>query len=188
MVSTFSDLVNFSSALESGEKASIQKTAENLSSDEIRELGRLLHLFFGFPKVLRAFSFLTLGETKESPPDFEVQAQPGEEFFHEIYGNHASRVLHHLKNKDPYLHAWILDHAYGQVLCRDYFSLQIRLRLILLCLARLRCWDQWESHARNALTLLIDNRTLINDLEMTGWLDKQQQNQACQRLEELAKK
>jgi hypothetical protein len=188
MVSLFPDLVKFAAATESGEKTAIQVASKNLSADDIRELGRLLHLFFGFPKVLRAFSFLTLGESKEPPPPLSRQPQqPGVDFFHKIYGNKAPRVLEHLENKDPFLHAWIMDHAYGRVLCRDYFSLQIRLRLMLLCLAKLDCWDQWESHARNALAFPIGVEKVIGDLGMGHWLDEQQQHHASQRLRELAK-
>lgn len=187
MVSHFPDLVKFAVATESGKKTAVQKSAENLSADEIRELGRLLHLFFGFPKVLRAFSFLTLDESKEAPLQAAEQNQPGENFFHELYGNNAPRVLQRLKNKDPFLHAWILDHAYGRVLCRDYFPLPIRLRLILLCLAKLDCWEQWESHARNALAFPVDRVKLVEDLEIGDWLGKQQQTQARQRFEDLAR-
>ena len=57
MVSLFPDLVKFAAATESGEKTAIQVASKNLSADDIRELGRLLHLFLVSPKSFGHFLF-----------------------------------------------------------------------------------------------------------------------------------
>ncbi|MCX8228651.1 MAG: carboxymuconolactone decarboxylase family protein [Planctomycetota bacterium] len=162
-------LAQFAAATDRGAADEICNAARSLPPEQIRELLRLLSIFLGFPKVLRALQCLSL------PPETlditsTTASTNGEEFFRQLYGSDADRVLLHLEGLDSLLHQWVLNHAYGTVLSRPTLSLSTRIRLILLALAATQCWKQWQSHYRNAQRHGIRQSQILDDLESHNWL------------------
>ena len=160
-------LAQFAAATDRGSADELHLAAKSLEPHQIREVLRLLSLFLGFPKILRALQCLAL------PPD-TLQApsasDSGIEFFHHLYGPDADHVLLHLESLDPLLHQWVLNYAYGAVLSRPALPLSTRIRLILLALASTQCWKQWQSPYRNAKRHGIKPNQILEDLESNDWL------------------
>jgi alkylhydroperoxidase/carboxymuconolactone decarboxylase family protein YurZ len=133
-------------AAEATRQAALRVETE-LGTGTARELLRLLHLFFGVPKIVQALNACI----EVLPPLATQAAQPcdaaqGELNFRKLYADEADRVLDHLASLDPTLRTWILNHAYARALLRDGLSLAQTERLAVLCLAATGCWKQWESH------------------------------------------
>jgi alkylhydroperoxidase/carboxymuconolactone decarboxylase family protein YurZ len=118
-------------AAEATRQAALRVETE-LGTGTARELLRLLHLFFGVPKIVQALNACI----EVLPPLATQAAQPcdaaqGELNFRKLYADEADRVL---------------NHAYARALLRDGLSLAQTERLAVLCLAATGCWKQWESH------------------------------------------
>jgi len=154
----------------------------------VREVLLQLHLFGGFPRMVRALtllaSILPPVDPAEAPPEAGRLPRPtgnpekGLALFRRLYGSDAEPVLEHLRNLDPALPDWILGHAYGSVLSRPALPAEERERLALLALAATGCWKQWESHARIARRLGIPAALLAADLDQTDWLTPRQREAA----------
>ena len=187
MVNKFHAIIELATAVETTNKDSIIKASKGLSINDIRETLRLLHLFFGFPKILNALSHLDIPEdSKESPEKFS-DTQDGEQFFISLHKEHAPKILAHLKKKDALLRDWILHYAYKKVFSRNHFDISLRVRLAILCLAKTDCWKQWESHSRNALSMGISPEQLTNDMEIGKWLSDKQKDKGVRKISKLRK-
>ncbi|KAA3604490.1 MAG: hypothetical protein DWQ01_21880 [Planctomycetota bacterium] len=143
------------------------------------EVLRQMHLFCGFPKVVRTLH--ALGDQLPSQAGESAGASDrvqGQTVFEKLYGKDAEAVQQRLIALDPVLGNWILDHAYGRVLGRSGLSVEERERLAVLALAASNCWQQWRSHVRNSLRLGVPKAILISDLEAGNWLTAAQKEQA----------
>jgi alkylhydroperoxidase/carboxymuconolactone decarboxylase family protein YurZ len=179
-----------------GSEADLAQSAEALAqefgSTELREVLRLLHLFFGFPPLVRAWNAALPSlesETHRKAFDPTLQAahsadsiELGLKTFQHLYGEQSERVLHHLQRLDPLLHRWILGHAYGSVLSRPHLSVASKERVAILCLAATQCWQQWQSHVLIALRHGVPLQTMRADLREIAWLDEQSLSLAEQKL------
>ena len=165
----------------------------------VRDVLRLLHLFFGFPTVVRALSTLqdllppdTLANesgtvaTEGREPQESDWRRTGLELFTRLYGDDAYAVLSHLAQRDSTMQKWILGHAYGQVLSTSSLSLEEVERLAVLCLAATDCWKQWESHVRNTLRLGVESAQLLADLDAVEWITAGRKQRARSALEALS--
>lgn len=160
----------------------------DLGQGSAREVLRLLHLFFGFPRIVQALNACAavlpeLGELDEATPAPDGDA--GEQVFTELYGQDASKVLQHLAKLDPTLRGWILEHAYARVLGRKRLTIAQTERLAVLCLASTRCWKQWESHQAIARRHGVSLTTLLEDCQVAAdWLGPQRLERASTELQE----
>jgi alkylhydroperoxidase/carboxymuconolactone decarboxylase family protein YurZ len=166
------------------------------SVETVHEVIRLMHLFYGFPRLVRAWNALP----KELLPGSEAPFSPGssegsagsqkekeaedlgESTFRLIYGKQTSRVLKHLHHLDSMTCSWILGHAYGKVLSRPELAIEIKERLAVLALAATGCWRQWQSHVDNARRLGVSVEVLKRDMTATSWPPDSVKAQALERL------
>jgi len=157
---------------------------EKFGTLELREVLRLLHLFFGFPLLVRAWNAAlpaleSHGSAAPTNAKSEIDAEPnahhperGLETFNFLYGEQSEPVLNHLHRLDPLFQQWILRHAYGTVLARPHLSVECKERLAVLCLAATQCWKQWQSHVSIALRHGVDLQSLREDCKAVSWLNK----------------
>lgn len=155
-----------------------QAVEQELGADSTRGILRMLHLFFGLPKIVQALNacieVLPALPTQSIPA--RDSAQPcdlgqGELNFRALYADDADRVLAHLAKLDPCLRAWILDHAYARALLPEGLSLAQSERLAVLCLAATACWKQWESHVAIAARQGVARAVLLADCHAaSAWL------------------
>jgi len=166
-----------------------QRVEEKLGAGTAREVLRVLHLFYGIPKIVQALNACievlapitaqAVAPAAARSPNDEAR---GELHFRKLYAEDADRVLDHLARLDPSLHTWILDHAYARTLQRDGLSLAQTERLAVLCLAATACWKQWESHVAIAARHGVSRATLQTDCEASkDWLG----TEACTRTRTL---
>ncbi|MDP6850426.1 MAG: hypothetical protein QGH51_00130 [Planctomycetota bacterium] len=149
-----------------------KELAQLSSPEHVREVLRFMHLFRGFPSMVRALSALEpilKGKGKTEIPHHPACRDTGESFFRELYGNDADFVLPFLDQLDSTLAAWVRDHAYGRVMNRSLLPIEHRERLAVLLLAADRCWKQWESHFRICLRLSISKNRLTADADSLSW-------------------
>lgn len=173
-MSRFSRLAQLAAAADSGDTNQLLQAGRHVveqdGGDVFRAVLQQLHLFRGFPVAIRALNQgaeLLSPEATESQPD--VNLEGGQRIFQKLYGKDTGTVLKRMQSLDPLLGQWVLDHAYGRVIANPVLTLEERERLALLWLAGDGCWDQWESHRRNALRLGISLATLIADTHRFGW-------------------
>lgn len=173
-----------------------QAVERELGAGTTRKWLRMLHLFFGFPKIVQAFNACsevlpTVSEGQADPSCVAAQVDrapdsvQGEHNFRELYAQDADRVLTHLGKLDPCLRAWILDHAYARALLHDGISLAQTERLAVLCLAATGCWKQWESHVAIALRVGVPSATLQADCNAAKtWLGQEASARALTQLKD----
>jgi alkylhydroperoxidase/carboxymuconolactone decarboxylase family protein YurZ len=169
-------------AVHCGEPAATRHAAQRvelqLGEGRAREVLRVLHLFYGVPKIVQALNACldVLPTQATQSPTSESAASPadrqlGEAHFRQLYAEHADRVLQHLALLDPTLCGWILDHAYARGLLREGLSIAQSERLAVLCLAATGCWKQWESHVAIAERQGVSRVTLLADCAASeAWL------------------
>ena len=192
---------DLAAAVDCGEAQATRNAAAavetELGTGSTRELLRMLHLFFGFPKIVQALnaSLDVLPVLDDEDCDKDLRPNParpdplaqGEHNFRELYAEDADRVLDHLAILDPILRAWILDHAYARALLRGGLSLAQTERLAVLCLAATGCWKQWESHVAIAIRAGVTPTILLADcLAAQAWVGKATSTQARARLTGIA--
>ena len=182
-------LAELAAAAVAGETGRLRQAAqsvrENDGDEAMREVLRMLHLFYGFPTVVRAFGQLDdAGAPRADEPEFAApsDAPAGHACFEELYGEDSGPVRQRLVELDGYLAAWILDHAYGRVLNRPVLTLAERERIAVLALAATGCWMQWESHVRNAARLGVEAAALAGDVECVDWLSADARERALRSL------
>lgn len=169
-----------------------QAVEQELGPGTTRPVLRMLHLFFGLPKIVQALNACieVLPAPPAQPSAAQDAAQPcdlnqGELNFRALYADDADRVLGHLERLDPCLQAWILDHAYARALLPDCLSLAQTERLAVLCLAATACWKQWESHVAIAKRQGVTRATLQADcLQAHAWLGAESSSYAQAQLSE----
>jgi len=176
----FSQCARLAAAADANDQERIAACAAQLASDHdseiVREVFRFMHLFRGFPAMVRALDAAKdclqqapENESLKTPEEVAVNHQNGLDFFEQLYGEDAAHVLPYLHELDPQLSAWVLDYAYGRVMCRELLPLEERERLAVLLLAAGECWSQWESHVRICLRLDVPISTLRADALDHGW-------------------
>ena len=155
----------------------------------VHEVLRFLHLFYGFPRLVRAWNALPpelRAGTAEDVFDQAAQqdlAAAGEKAFHDLYHDRAERVLGHLRMLDPLSAEWVLQHAYARVMSRPHLPTPIQERIAAMALANTHCWQQWRSHVDIALRLGVSNQTMRNDLNAVPWLDQATRDRAEELLQ-----
>jgi alkylhydroperoxidase/carboxymuconolactone decarboxylase family protein YurZ len=165
----------------------------HLGSGASREILRVLHLFFGFPKIVQALNAcIEVMPALSVEPSSQQEANPlsdraqGELNFRQLYAEDADRVLKHLAWLDPIFCEWILDHAYARGLQREGLDVTQIERLAVLCLAATDCWKQWESHVAIARRLGVTRATLQADCEAAqAWLGAASCAKTSARLAEM---
>jgi alkylhydroperoxidase/carboxymuconolactone decarboxylase family protein YurZ len=147
-----------------------QRVEQQLGHGRAREVLRVLHLFYGVPKIVQALHacFEVLPALATAPDAAAPTASPvdparGEQHFRSLYAEDADRVLDHLTKLDPSMCTWILDHAYARALLPEGWSVAQIERLAALCLAATGCWKQWESHVGIAARQGVSRATLLAD-------------------------
>ncbi|HJM39855.1 MAG TPA: hypothetical protein QGG59_07035 [Planctomycetota bacterium] len=172
----FAAYAQLCAAADSGIEKEIQGAGKKLfelsTAEHVREVLRFMHLFRGFPSMVRALSALgSILDDELSPetPHHPTCRNTGEAFFRELYGDDANLVLPFLDQLDATLASWLRDHAYGRVMNRSLIPLEHRERLAILLLAADQCWKQWESHARICLRLSIPLNQLGMDADNLAW-------------------
>lgn len=123
-----------------------------------REAALQTHLFCGFPRLVQAYGVLAAegGLGTPDPGEYHPEADTaprGAALFDAIYASAAGKMRARLANFRPDFAAWILNHAYGQVLSRPGLDPALRELLSITILAALDQPAQFMSHARGALHL-----------------------------------
>lgn len=157
---TLARLVDLSTAVVVGDWDALRRLRLEAPAGEPnrawREAALQAHLFAGFPRLVEALGVLEaaggLGEPEpdELAPQGDVLGR-GEALFARIYGPKAPRVRRTLERYHPLLGAWILGHAYGDVLSRPGLSARERELLAVAALAATDQGRQLASHARGAV-------------------------------------
>ncbi len=139
--------------------------------EAVREVFRFMHLFRGFPAMVRALGQAreVLSDAPPCPTSINCDHNTGQEFFEHLYGGDSKHVLPQLEKLDPLLSTWVIDHAYGRVLNREQFPLSERERLAVLLLSAGECWHQWMSHVRICLRIGVSRELLIKDTQELAW-------------------
>ncbi len=118
-----------------------------------REAVLMVHVFAGFPRGVEAHDVLA-GLGGLGVPDEDELTEPtqgGAELFARIYGDATEDVRALLHRHHPLNARWILEHAYGRVLCRPGLTADRRELLACAALACLGQDRQLASHARGAV-------------------------------------
>lgn len=143
----------------------------------LTDLLRVCHLFYGFPRIVRATTLLAqqIGfvPAEEAVAFPEDRLKTGEEAFREVYGKDADPVLAHLERVDPTFRNWVLGHAYGTTFATTRLSLEERERISVLALSASGCWQQARSHMRACLRHEVSAEDLLADLQVVRWLDQE---------------
>ncbi|MCZ6596831.1 MAG: carboxymuconolactone decarboxylase family protein [Planctomycetota bacterium] len=121
-----------------------------------REAVLQVHLFAGFPRVVRALDVLAeaggLGALEDGEADWEPDDfERGRALFERIYADGAERVRAGIDAQHPVFGRWIEGHAYGRVLSRPGLAADRRELLAVACLAALGQERQLASHVRGAV-------------------------------------
>lgn len=172
------------SALHHGREEEFVSAAESFLQGQeaqrevLQDLLRLCHLFYGFPRIVRALTLVSqqLG-LPATPSEVRIPKDPhtkGEEGFREVYGRDADPVLAHLERVDPQFRTWVLGHAYGTVFATTSLSLEERERLSVMALVATGCWQQARSHMRACLRHGVSLEALLQDLVCVEWLNREQ--------------
>lgn len=118
-----------------------------------REAVLMVHVFAGVPRGVESYGVLQsaggLGEP--GPLELAEPATGGEELFARIYGDAQAGVRGLLERHHPLFARWVLEHAYGRVLCRPGLAADRRELLACAALAVLGQERQLASHARGAV-------------------------------------
>jgi len=118
-----------------------------------REAILMVHVFAGFPRGVETYDVLAAcGGLGELDPDETTEpASGGAELFERIYADASDDVRGLLLRHNPMFGRWVLDHAYGRVLCRTGLAADRRELLACAALAVLGQDRQLASHARGAV-------------------------------------
>lgn len=118
-----------------------------------REASLMVHVFAGFPRGVETYDVLAgCGGLGEPDPDEAAEAQTGgAQLFDRIYADAAADVRGLLRRHNPLFGRWVLEHAYGRVLCRAGLPADRRELLACAALAVLGQDRQLASHARGAV-------------------------------------
>lgn len=172
------------SALHHGRDEDLVSAAEKFIQGQesqrevVQDLLRVCHLFYGFPRIVRALTLISqqlgLPTTPSKVCMKEDALGAGEDVFREVYGRDADPVLAHLERVDPQFRAWVLRHAYGTSFATTSLSLEERERLSVLALVATGCWQQARSHMRACLRHGVSLEALIQDLSVVEWLNREQ--------------
>lgn len=184
--------------------AAVARAVDRADEEDLREAGeafrgqpqellgllRYLHLYFGFPRVVRGLGvlldegLLPEADKERTPAVARAEASAaddggaararGEERFRHLYGEDAEPVLARLTALDPRFRDWILGHAYGSTGDGHELPLALAERLAVLALAATGCWAQCRSHLRGALRHGVTADQLRGDLTAADWLDAEQ--------------
>jgi 4-carboxymuconolactone decarboxylase len=137
--------------------------ADGVAAAALAEVGRMAHLFGGFPRAILGLQALhdAFTEAKTPPPaDAEPPSRPraddrarGAALFRRIYAAQSDDVLRRIDRAAPGFSTWVLEDAYGRVLSRPGLEAVERELLALVALVALDCPEQQKSHARGALRL-----------------------------------
>ncbi|MFK5955115.1 MAG: carboxymuconolactone decarboxylase family protein [Planctomycetota bacterium] len=176
------------SALHRGHDVDLIAAAEDFvqhdasQREALQDLLRTCHLFYGFPRIVRALTLISqsLGMAS-TPSEVVIDDHPlakGEAIFREVYGRDADPVLHHLERVDPQFRAWVLRHAYGTTFATTSLSLEERERLSVMALVATGCWQQARSHMRACLRHSVSLETLCADLVCVEWLNQEERDLA----------
>lgn len=188
-------------AFDSGDRAHMHEAAIQLAAADgkecVHEVLRFLHLFYGFPRLVRAWNALPpelrastsadASATSASTDAFDQAAKldlnaAGEAAFQDLYHDRADRVLSHLHTLDPLSATWVLEHAYARVMSRPQLATPIQERIAAMALANTHCWQQWRSHVDIALRLGVPSDVLRADLTAVDWLDDATRSRALELL------
>jgi 4-carboxymuconolactone decarboxylase len=114
-------------------------------------------LFCGFPRVVSAFEHALAAWPAPAPVRSAgavpqaVQFARGRELFAAIYGKNDEAVRQKLMSFHPDFHDFVLESAYGRVLCRSGLDVKTRELLAVALLAALGQLPQLIAHARGAM-------------------------------------
>jgi alkylhydroperoxidase/carboxymuconolactone decarboxylase family protein YurZ len=132
-------------------------------------------LFFGFPRLVTAFEELDKAwPTPAGAAPRRPQALPGDAMargravFAAVYGKHDAAVRARLEAFHPDFHDFVLESAYGRILCRDGIDLCRRELLATTALAALRQEPQLVAHSRAALAMGATAAAVREALQCTG--------------------
>lgn len=133
--------------------------------------------YAGFPgavEALGAWSALAGASSAEASAGAAPAAarDAGARLFREVYGDVDQRVLAELRKRHPDLESWILEFAYGRVLCRDALPLAVREVLGVASLLGQGRRSPLHSHIRGALRcgLAVDAMLELLDA-LAPWCD-----------------
>lgn len=118
-----------------------------------REAIAMVHVFAGFPRGVETYDVIaSCGGLGELDADEAMEpASGGAELFERIYADAADDVRSLLLRHNPLFGRWVLEHAYGRVLCRAGLAADRRELLACAALAVLGQDRQLASHARGAV-------------------------------------
>lgn len=113
-------------------------------------------LFCGFPRVVTAFETLAAAWPAAAAPGGgalprDQQEAAGRALFAAIYGRNDATVRAMLQGCHQEFHDFVLEAAYGRILCRPGMSPQLRELLAVAVLAAMGQLRQFVAHARGAL-------------------------------------
>jgi 4-carboxymuconolactone decarboxylase len=86
--------------------------------------------------------------------------QRGEELFATVYGPHTGAVRERLQSFHRAFDDFVVEAAYGRILCRPGLPCRTRELLAAAALCSLQQWPQFVAHARGALAFGADRREL----------------------------
>ncbi len=123
--------------------------------DQVEEMLLQAVLFCGFPRIVNAFRVLqdnwsiTTAPTGGGLPESE-RRQAGLDLFEAIYGDNADDVQAMLRGYHEELHDFVLDTAYGRILCRPGLEPRVRELAATGILALTGQVPQMLAHGRGA--------------------------------------
>ncbi|MBC8406399.1 MAG: hypothetical protein H8E15_14355 [Planctomycetes bacterium] len=184
---------DIAASFENGDRGQMHAAALALAAAEsaecVHEVLRFLHLFYGFPRLVRAWNALPeslragpQASKATSMPTLAPSSASGLAGFENLYQDRATTVLEHLRQLDGLSTQWILEHAYAQVMSRPHLATPVQERLAALALASTHCWQQWRSHVDIAIRLGVSVETLRQDLLVTNWPDAATRDRALELL------
>jgi 4-carboxymuconolactone decarboxylase len=137
--------------------------AAGVEAAALAEVARMAHLFGGFPRAILGLGALHAALTAAGlPAPADPEPAPrlraddrsrGDLLFRRIYASQSDDVLRRIERAAPGFSNWIVEDAYGRVLCRPLLAADERELLAVVALVALDCPEQLKSHARGALRL-----------------------------------
>ncbi|MEM7167853.1 MAG: carboxymuconolactone decarboxylase family protein [Planctomycetota bacterium] len=137
--------------------------------------------YAGFPGAVealgawRALAGAASSEAESGPSIVSANAtrrDQGAALFHEVYGDVDARVLGELRRRHEDLESWILEFAYGRVLCRPHLPLPLREALGVASLLAQGRRAPLHSHLRGALRCGLPQADLLALLDaLADWCD-----------------
>lgn len=131
-------------------------------------------LFCGFPRVVSAFEHALAAWPAAAPvrstgavPHAEQRAR-GRALFAAIYGKNDEVVRQKLASFHPDFHDFVLESAYGRVLCRSGLDVKMRELLAVALLAALGQLPQLIAHARGAMRFSADIAEVRDAMRIGG--------------------